>query len=71
MSAYEDAISATSTDEAPWYVVPADQKWFTHLVIAKVIIEALAGLNLAFPKPSKEQREGLDEARRQLEGQRR
>lgn len=67
MSAYEAALSETSTEEAPWYVVPADHKWFTHLVIAKVIIDALDGLHLAFPKPSKEQRQGLDEARRQLE----
>lgn len=68
MRAYEDALSATSTADAPWYVVPADHKWFTHLVIAQVIIATLEGLHLAFPKASKEQRAGLAEARRQLAG---
>jgi PPK2 family polyphosphate:nucleotide phosphotransferase len=49
-AAYEDMIRATSTEIAPWYVVPADHKWFTRLVVASVIVETLEGLNLAFPK---------------------
>ncbi len=68
MSSYEDAISATSTKNAPWYVVPADHKWFAHLVIARVIIDAMRGLDLAFPKPTRDQKQGLAEARAQLEG---
>jgi PPK2 family polyphosphate:nucleotide phosphotransferase len=44
--AYEDAIRETATEEAPWYVVPADHKWFTRLVVAGAIVEALAGLGL-------------------------
>jgi len=43
-------IRATSTPQAPWYVVPADHKWFTRLVVASVIIEALKALDLSFPK---------------------
>jgi len=50
MEAYEDAIRNTSTDHAPWYVVPADKKWFTRLVVGHAINEALAGLNLSYPK---------------------
>ncbi len=68
MRAYEEMLGATSTDDAPWYVVPADHKWFAHLVIARVIVETLASLDLTFPKPAPAQRKELDEARRQLEG---
>ncbi len=50
MDAYEDMIRHTSTDEAPWYVIPADQKWFAHLAVAAVIVHALDGLGLDFPK---------------------
>jgi PPK2 family polyphosphate:nucleotide phosphotransferase len=49
MRAYEDAIRATSTKHAPWYVVPADHKWFSRLVVSRIIIEALEGLGLEFP----------------------
>ena len=66
MEAYELALSATSTAEAPWYVVPADHKWFTHLVIARVIVEAMEGLRLSVPKPSKEQRQALEQSRQAL-----
>jgi PPK2 family polyphosphate:nucleotide phosphotransferase len=50
MSAYEDMIRNTSRAEAPWYVVPADHKWFARLVVARAIVEALDGLDLEFPK---------------------
>jgi PPK2 family polyphosphate:nucleotide phosphotransferase len=50
MAAYEDTIRATSRPGAPWYVVPADHKWFTRLVVAAAVIEALEGLDLSFPK---------------------
>jgi PPK2 family polyphosphate:nucleotide phosphotransferase len=65
--AYEDMISATAIQHAPWYVVPADNKWFTHLVVAGAVVEALESLNLKFPKVTREQREALDKARRMLE----
>jgi polyphosphate kinase 2 (PPK2 family) len=50
MDAYEDAIRATSREEAPWYVVPADHKWFTRLVVARAMVEALEALDLEYPK---------------------
>ena len=65
--AYEDMIGATATQHAPWYVVPADNKWFTHLVVAGAVVEALESLNLKFPKVTREQREALGKARRTLE----
>ena len=50
MAAYEDMIRATSRPGTPWYVVPADHKWFTRLVIAAAVTEALEGLDLSFPR---------------------
>lgn len=50
MAAYEDAIRETSTPEAPWYVIPADKKWFTRLAVAGALVDALEGLKLAYPK---------------------
>jgi PPK2 family polyphosphate:nucleotide phosphotransferase len=64
--AYEQLLSKTSTRHAPWFVVPADHKWFTRVAIAELVGEALEGLDLAFPKPSKEQLAGLAKARRRL-----
>ena len=65
-SAYEDMIRHTATPHAPWYVVPADNKWFTHLVVAGAIIETLDSLGLEFPEVTDEQREALKKARRVL-----
>ena len=50
MAAYEDMIRATSRPDAPWYVVPADHKWFTRLVVAAALIEAMESLDLSYPK---------------------
>jgi len=50
MNAYEEAIRNTASEHAPWYVVPADKKWYTRLVVAAAIDEAMQGLNLQFPK---------------------
>jgi PPK2 family polyphosphate:nucleotide phosphotransferase len=66
MTAYEDVIRYTSTPEAPWYVVPADNKWFTRIVVAAAIIETLDGLNLQYPKVSKEKLKELAAARQVL-----
>src|SRR5207245_378051 len=66
MSAYRDALAATSHDIAPWYVIPADHKWFAHVVIAEIIVNALDDADLAFPKLTPKQRQHLVEARRQL-----
>jgi PPK2 family polyphosphate:nucleotide phosphotransferase len=64
--AYEETIRHTSRPQAPWYVVPADNKWFTHLIVAGAIIEALESLDLQFPKIDAAQREVLREARAAL-----
>ena len=67
--AYEEAIRATATKHAPWYVVPADTKWFTRLVVAAAIIDALEDMDLRYPKVSKAARRDLAAARRQLESE--
>ena len=66
MDAYEDVIRSTATDEAPWYVVPADNKWFTRVVVAAAVIETLAGLGLAYPKVDKDKLKELAAAKRAL-----
>jgi PPK2 family polyphosphate:nucleotide phosphotransferase len=67
--AFEDAISATSTDWAPWYVVPADHKWISRAVVAEVITKSIEDLNLKFPKTTKERQKALDAARKELESE--
>ena len=67
MRAYEDAISATSTEWAPWYAVPADHKWFTRLVVAQVVISELESLRLEYPKVDAKRKKELEEARKALE----
>jgi PPK2 family polyphosphate:nucleotide phosphotransferase len=64
--AFEDMIRHTATKHAPWYVVPADNKWFTHLVVAAAIVETLEELNLAFPKVDAAKLKELKAARRML-----
>lgn len=68
MDAFEEMIAATSTKHAPWYVVPADNKWYTRLVVAAAIVDALEELNLSYPSISGEQRRQLASARKELEG---
>jgi hypothetical protein len=67
MAAYEEAIRQTATPVAPWYVVPADSKWVTRLVVADAIVETLEGLGLQYPVGSAAERKALAEARKQLE----
>ena len=67
MRAYEATIQHTSTPHAPWYVVPADHKWFTRLVVASAIVDAMEQLDLAFPAISSDQRKELAAARAALE----
>ncbi|MFO1431880.1 MAG: polyphosphate kinase 2 family protein [Candidatus Competibacteraceae bacterium] len=67
MKAYQDALNATSTDWAPWYVIPADHKWVTRAVVADIVTSALRKLDLHYPKMTDVQRQALAEARRQLE----
>jgi PPK2 family polyphosphate:nucleotide phosphotransferase len=66
MEAYEETIRETATKAAPWYVVPADNKWFTRVVVAAAVIDALASLDLKYPKVSDEQKKVLAEARETL-----
>jgi PPK2 family polyphosphate:nucleotide phosphotransferase len=66
MKAYEDTIRETATPEAPWYVVPADNKWFTRLVVAGAVVEALDSLDLHYPRVTKAQRKQLAAARAEL-----
>jgi PPK2 family polyphosphate:nucleotide phosphotransferase len=64
--AYEDMIQNTATKHAPWYVVPADNKWFTRVVVAAAVIDTLASLNLAYPEVGKEKLKELAAAKRAL-----
>ena len=64
--AYEDVIQHTATKDAPWYVVPADNKWFTRVVVASAVIEALDSLDLAYPEVGKDQLKELAVARTAL-----
>ncbi len=66
MEAYEDCIRNTATDEAPWYVVPADNKWYTRVVVAAAVIDALASLNLRYPEVTEAKIKELALARKQL-----
>jgi PPK2 family polyphosphate:nucleotide phosphotransferase len=66
MHAFEEAIRATATKQAPWYVVPADNKWFTRLVVAAAIVEAVEELDLAYPKVNAEKAKELAAARAEL-----
>ena len=66
MQAYEEAIRATATKHAPWFVVPADNKWFTRLVVAAAIVEALEKLDLEYPKVDAAKRKELAAARAAL-----
>lgn len=52
MAAYEDALTRCSTEWAPWYVIPADNKWFRNLAVSEILVETLEGLEMKFPKPS-------------------
>jgi PPK2 family polyphosphate:nucleotide phosphotransferase len=65
--AYEDMIRNTATKDSPWYVVPADNKWFTRVVVGAAIVEALASLDLAYPKVDKKRLEEIAKARELLQ----
>jgi len=68
MQAYEDMIRSTSSEHAPWYVIPADHKWFMRLAVAEVIADTLESLNLEYPKVDAEKRRELETARTLLKG---
>jgi len=66
MRAYEDMIRATAGDHAPWYVIPADNKWYTRVIVAAAIITTLASLDLGYPKVDQAKRKELAAAKRTL-----
>jgi PPK2 family polyphosphate:nucleotide phosphotransferase len=66
MKAYQDMIRHTATPQAPWYVVPADNKWFSRLVVAAAVVEAMEGLDLHYPKVDAAKKKELAAARRLL-----
>jgi len=70
MDAYEDMIRETATTDAPWYVVPADHKWFTRLIVAAVVIDALESIKPSFPKLDEDKMRELASARKALEAER-
>jgi PPK2 family polyphosphate:nucleotide phosphotransferase len=69
MTAFDQALTATSTPWAPWYVIPADHKWLTQALVAAVLVDTIRGLGLRWPEVSAEEHEANLEARRQLEAE--
>ena len=67
MEAYEEMIRETATKHAPWYVIPADNKWYTRLVVAAALIDALESLDLRYPKVDEEKLKELEAVRKELE----
>ena len=66
MSAYGEALAATSREYAPWYVIPADRKWYARALVAEIVVKALEDLDLAFPKLTRSRKLELARARRRL-----
>jgi hypothetical protein len=66
MEAYEEMIQETATKHAPWYVVPADNKWFTRVVVGAAVIDALVDLDLAYPEVSEDKLKELAAAKKKL-----
>jgi PPK2 family polyphosphate:nucleotide phosphotransferase len=67
MDAYQQAIKETATKECPWYVIPADKKWFTRIAVSTIILETLKALKLKYPVLVKEEKDKLDESKELLE----
>jgi PPK2 family polyphosphate:nucleotide phosphotransferase len=69
MKAYEDMFNHTSTKWAPWYIIPADHKWFTRAAVARILAEKLKSLDIAYPKPTEEHLKELEKAKKMLEAE--
>jgi len=67
MGAYEEALQNTSTEQAPWYVLPADHKWFTRLAVSEIVLRRLQSMDLSYPEVTDKHRESLTAARKMLE----
>ena len=66
MHAYDEAIRVTASEHAPWFVVPADKRWFTRLVVVAAIVQAVEKLDLTYPKVTAEKKKELAAARAEL-----
>lgn len=66
MKAFQEAINATHRDYAPWYIIPADNKWFSRVVAIEIIVEALQSMNLQYPQPSKDELARFEEIKKKL-----
>jgi PPK2 family polyphosphate:nucleotide phosphotransferase len=69
MNAYREAIEATSTDDAPWYIIPADKKWFTRLAVSEIMVKKLESMGLNYPTLSEKEKGDLDAAKQMLESE--
>ena len=69
MEAYTDAIEATSTKNAPWYIIPTDKKWFMRLAVSEIIVERMESMGLHYPEVTDEHKAELGEAKRLLESE--
>ncbi len=69
MKAYEEAISETSTEKSPWYVVPADKKWFTRVAVSEIIVKKLESMDLHYPQVSEQHKKDLLKAKELLENE--
>lgn len=69
MNSFEDVLNHTSTNWAPWYVIPADRKWYMRLVVARIIYQTLESLGLEYPEVTEEQKRSLETARKLLENE--
>ncbi len=69
MSAYEDALTETSTKWAPWYVIPSDHKWISRALVARILVKEIRKLGLKHPEPTPEQLAAFEDCRRRLEGE--
>jgi len=69
MKAYKEAIEGTSTAKSPWYIIPADKKWFTRLAVSEIIVNKLESLNLHYPVVTEEHKKELLEAKKMLDGE--
>jgi len=67
--AYQECLEATSTEQAPWYVVPADHKWVTRAVVSRILVNTIQSLNLKYPEVSASQREAFVAAGKALEAE--
>jgi hypothetical protein len=66
MEAYEEMFNRTSTDWAPWFIIPADHKWFTRLCVSEIIVATLKSLGSKYPKVSEEELAQLEKAKAEL-----